>query len=347
DIINVGEYTVTVSFETGAAYAPIASKTCVVTVGKATVDMSGVEFADRTVTGNGQAHKVEATNLPDGVTVEYEYKGVKQATPFEFTEVGEYTVKAYFTYEDEDNYEAIKPAEATLTVSDAVVESISAKVEDGAKFDINGTLDDVKAKIKAEIYYNNGAKEQAEVEDLTITCATLREGGLLEVGTQTITVVYNDGTQDFTATVQIEVTKAKVALPVYNGSLKYTGDLLKPAASDFEGFDSALMALVESKTVAGLNAGAYKAVFALKDSDRYQWATATTLKKTVFAAVVYEQVVLEDYEAAVDWNLAKAKISATKANGKLPVFASESYSGSFAEVVGLKYYTDETCAEEV
>ncbi|MDE6791192.1 MAG: hypothetical protein K2J61_05670, partial [Clostridia bacterium] len=72
-----------------------------------------------------------------------------------------------------------------------------------------------------------------------------------------------------------------------------------------------------------------------------------TLKKTVFATVVYEEVVLEDYEAAVDWNLAKAKITATKANGKLPVFASESYTGSFAEVVGLKYYTDETCAEEV
>ncbi|MDE6075040.1 MAG: hypothetical protein K2G26_01230, partial [Clostridia bacterium] len=99
--------------------------------------------------------------------------------------------------------------------------------------------------------------------------------------------------------------------------------------------------------VAGLNAGAYKAVFALKDSERYEWATARTYKKTVFAAVVYEEVVLEDYEAAVDWNLAKAKITATKANGKLPVFASESYTGSFAEVVGLKYYTDETCAEEV
>ncbi|MDE6790416.1 MAG: MBG domain-containing protein, partial [Clostridia bacterium] len=315
DIINVGEYTVTVSFETGAAYAPIADKTCVVTVGKATVDMSGVKFADDTVTGNGQPHKFEATNLPEGVTVEYEYKGKKQTDPFEFTEVGEYTVKAYFTYEDEDNYETIKPVEATLTISDAVVESISANVEDGAKFDINGTLDDVKAKIKAEIHFNNETKADAKAEDLTITCATLREGGLLEVGTQTITVVYNDGTQDFTTTVQIEVAKAKVALPVYNGSLRYTGFDVKPAASDFEGFDSALMALVDSKTVAGLNAGAYKAVFALKDAERYEWATARTYKKTVFAAVVYEEVVLEDYEAAVDWNLAKAKITATKANG--------------------------------
>ncbi|MDE5765689.1 MAG: hypothetical protein K2I17_00810 [Clostridia bacterium] len=347
DIINVGEYTVTVSFETGAAYAPIADKTCVVTVGKAKVDMSGVKFADDTVTGNGQAHKFEATNLPEGVTVEYEYKGNKQADPFEFTEVGEYTVKAYFTYEDEDNYEEIKPVEATLTISDAVVESISANVEDGAKFDINGTLDDVKAKIKAEIHFNNGTKQSVGIEDLTIDCATLREGGLLEVGTQTITVVYNDGTQDYTTTVQIEVAKAKVALPVYNGSLRYTGFDVKPAASDFEGFDSALMALVDSKTVAGLNAGAYKAVFALKDAERYEWATARTYKKSVFAAVVYEEVVLEDYEAAVDWNLARAKITATKANGKLPVFASESYTGSFAEVVGLKYYTDETCAEEV
>ncbi|MDE7401014.1 MAG: hypothetical protein K2N17_03060, partial [Clostridia bacterium] len=70
------------------------------------------------------------------------------------------------------------------------------------------------------------------------------------------------------------------------------------------------------------------------------------MKKALFA-VVYDEVVLEDYEAAVEWNIAKAKISATKANGKLPVFASESFSGSFADIVGLKYYTDETCAEEI
>ncbi|MDE7163732.1 MAG: hypothetical protein K2O44_06670 [Clostridia bacterium] len=347
DIINVGVYTVTVSFQTPADKAPIASKTCVVTVVKATVNMDGVEFADRTVTGNGKPHKVEATNLPDGVTVEYEYGGKKQTTPFEFVDVDKYTVKAHFTYVDENNYEPIDFKEMTLTVSDAVVESISAKVEDGAKFDINGTLDDVKAKLTATAHFNNGTTEQVKAEDLAITCATLRDGGLLEVGTQIITVTYNDGTQDFTTTVQIEVARAKVALPVYSGSLRYTGDVLKPAVSDFTGFDGALMAFVESKTVAGLNVGAYKAVFALKDSERYEWATTTTYKKAVFAAVAYEEVVLEDYEAAVDWNLARARITATKANGKLPIFASESYTGSFAEIVGLKYYTDETCAEEI
>ncbi|MDE6791051.1 MAG: MBG domain-containing protein, partial [Clostridia bacterium] len=109
-------------------YATIPDMTATITIEKAKVDMSGVKFEKVTVTGNGQPHKFEATNLPEGVTVEYEYDGKKQATPFEFTEVGGYTVKAYFTYEDEDNYEEIKPIEATLTVSDAVVTEIKAEL---------------------------------------------------------------------------------------------------------------------------------------------------------------------------------------------------------------------------
>ncbi|MDE5766683.1 MAG: hypothetical protein K2I17_05915, partial [Clostridia bacterium] len=80
------------------------------------------------------------------------------------------------------------------------------------------------------------------------------------------------------------------------------------------------------------------------DTDRYEWATATTYKKSLFAVALYD---LEAGETEVEWKIAKAKISATKANGKLPVFASESFAGSLAEIVGLKYYVDEACTEEI
>ncbi|MDE7076079.1 MAG: MBG domain-containing protein, partial [Clostridia bacterium] len=346
DIINVGEYTVTVSFETGAAYAPIASKTCVVTVGKATVDMDGVEFADKTVTGNGQAHKVEATNLPQGVTVEYEYKGVKQATPFEFTEVGEYTVKAYFTYEDEDNYETIEPAEATLTVSDAVVESISAKVENGAVFTTASTLDDLKAKLTVTAVYNNGTT--AEVDNFELSCDGLRDGGKFKYSLQKITVKYTSEGEEFSTFVEINVEKQKVALPTFKGGLKYTGVSVKPTVDNFNGYDADLMTLVDDKTVPGLAVGSYKAVFALNDYENYEWATTTTLKKSVFAVALYdEEITLLANEAAVDWNIAKAVLTATKKENALPVFASESYIGAFSDVVALKYYTDEDCTEEI
>ncbi|MDE6790194.1 MAG: hypothetical protein K2J61_00570, partial [Clostridia bacterium] len=84
----------------------------------------------------------------------------------------------------------------------------------------------------------------------------------------------------------------------------------------------------------------------LNDPENYEWATATTLKKTVFA-VVYDEMVLNANEAAVDWNISKAVLTATKADGALPVFASESYIGAFADVVTLKYFKDEACTEEI
>ncbi|MDE6790904.1 MAG: MBG domain-containing protein, partial [Clostridia bacterium] len=296
EIIEVGEYTITVIFDTGAANAPIAEKTCVVTISQGTYDMDGVELTgSRTVVYDGDEHGLTLTGtLPDGVeyTVKYYLNG-EETTP---KAVGTYDVIVSFTNPDPVNYKDIRNIEATLTISDAVVTGITAAVEDGAKFDINSTLDDVKAKIKAEISFNNGTKEAAT--EFTLTCEGLRDG-LLDVGKQIITVTYNDGTQEFETTVEIEVAKAKIALPVYKGTLSYSGDEIKPTAADFEGFDGAIMAFVESKTVAGLNAGTYKAVFALKDSDRYEWATASALKKALFAVQVYD---MDPRDEEVEWN---------------------------------------------
>ena len=76
------------------------------TVNKATYNMSGVVFANKTVTYNGSAFSIEATNLPSGVSVTYESNGK--------VEPGVYTVVAKFT--GNANYNAIPDMEATLTV---------------------------------------------------------------------------------------------------------------------------------------------------------------------------------------------------------------------------------------
>ncbi|MDE7401731.1 MAG: hypothetical protein K2N17_06740, partial [Clostridia bacterium] len=342
EIIEVGEYTITVIFDTGAANAPIAEKTCVVTISQGTYDMDGVELTgSRTVIYDGDEHELTLTGtLPDGVeyTVKYYLNG-EETTP---KAVGTYDVIVSFTNPDPVNYKDIRNIEATLTISDAAITGIFVAVEDGARFDINNTLDDVKAKIKAEISFNNGTNEAAT--EFTLTCEGLRDG-LLDVGKQIITVTYNDGTQDYTTTVEIEVAKAKIALPVYKGTLSYSGDEIKPTAADFEGFDGAIMAFVESKTVAGLNAGTYKAVFALTDTERYEWVTATTLKKALFAVALYD---LEAGEAEVEWTLEKAVITATMGADGKPVFKSEGISAAaLAQAVGLKYFTDEACTQEV
>ena len=368
-LLAAGQRTITVTYSDGS------TATFTVNVAKADVDASGATFKPSAISGLTEDDNggYKATYDPDGSGFAFTVADLDPAsipaaatpkapvykklvngnwdTVTEIKEAGEYKVVFEFDPTDPANYNGgIAPVEFAIFISDAVVTGVSAKVEDGAKFDINSTLDDVIAKIKAEIEFNNGTKEEVKVEDLTVTCATLRDGGLLEVGTQTITVMYNDGANDFTTTVEIEVAKVKVALPVYSGSLTYNGNELKPAATDFTGYDGALMSFVESKTIAGLNAGTYKAVFALTDTARYEWATAsTTLKKTLFAVAVYDEIVLDPtIERAVDWTLERAVITATiGADGK-PVFKSDGISAAaIAQAVGLKFFADEACTQEV
>ncbi|MDE6075079.1 MAG: hypothetical protein K2G26_01440, partial [Clostridia bacterium] len=165
---------------------------------------------------------------------------------------------------------------------------------------------------------------------------------------QSVTVKYTSDGKDFTTVVNLTVEREKVALPTFKGGLNYTGVSLKPAVDNFNGFDSELMTFVADKTVPGLTVGSYKAVFALNDPENYEWATASTLKKAVFAVALYdEEITLNANEAAVDWNIARAVLTATKTDGALPVFASESFIGALSDIVALKYYKDEACTEEV
>ncbi|MDE7162744.1 MAG: hypothetical protein K2O44_01520 [Clostridia bacterium] len=223
----------------------------------------------------------------------------------------------------------------TVNVTAVAVDYIEAEFAQGGVVYYNTELSVLKDWLTVTAHYTDGTSQVITDYELS---------GVFTTGASEITVTYG---AEHTDTVTVTVDKVKVALPVYKNTLSYSGDEIKPTAADFNGFDGAIMAFVESKTVAGVNAGAYKAVFALTDTEHYDWATVTTHKKAVFAVVVYDEIALDDNEAAVEWNIARAKISATRANGKLPVFTSESFKGSFADIITLKYYTDETCEEEI
>ena len=121
---NAGEYTVTATII--QENHEDLQLTATLKINKAAYDMSGVVFADKAVTYNGESHSITATNLPNGVTVEY--------TGNHQTNADEYTITATFTG-DSANYEPIADKTATLTINKA---SVSKPAQDSTSFVYNG-----------------------------------------------------------------------------------------------------------------------------------------------------------------------------------------------------------------
>jgi len=86
-----------------------ASGDITINVTKAGIDTSGVVFASKTVTFDGNEHSLVATNLPAGVTVESYDNNNKSA-------VGVYTITVNFSVTDEVNFNVPSSMTATLTI---------------------------------------------------------------------------------------------------------------------------------------------------------------------------------------------------------------------------------------
>ena len=117
--VNVGVYTVVVKFTGDSAnYNEIADKEAILTIGKATYDMSSVTFVGTTeVTYDGQTHALELTGVPAGVTVAYEYDNGTTKLENAPQNAGVYTVSAKFTVDA--NHNEIADKTATLTINKA------------------------------------------------------------------------------------------------------------------------------------------------------------------------------------------------------------------------------------
>lgn len=132
-------------------------------------DMSGVVFEDATFIYTGEIKKIEATNIPEGVTVEYEYRtysetgsGTKVNSA---TNAGKYRVIAHFTDENL-NYNKIPDKEAILTIEKAnydiskvVLEDVT-KEYDGEKY--NASIDKklLPTGVSVSFKYLNEAGEE-------------------------------------------------------------------------------------------------------------------------------------------------------------------------------------------
>ena len=235
---DAGEYTITAIFTGNANYNAIANKTATLTINKATYDMSGVVFANKTVTYNGNAFSIDATNLPTGVTASYENNGK--------TEAGVYTIIAKFT--GNGNYNEIPNKTATLTINKAVV---TAPTADTTVFTYNGQAQTYALQannlytISTATYTNAGAypitvelNDKANYEWADGTIADLTFSFVIGKATYDMsgvvfedkTVVYNGNEFTIVATnipTGVSVTyenNVGTTAGVYTAIAKFTGD---------------------------------------------------------------------------------------------------------------------------
>ncbi|MBO4534703.1 MAG: hypothetical protein J5755_02060, partial [Clostridia bacterium] len=108
-LTQAGTIVATASFTGDAVnYEPIPSKSAVITINKATYDMSGVTFESVTAVYDGEEHVALITgDLPSGVSVSY--------TDNSLTNAGQVTAVASFT--GDPNYEDIEDMTATICVN--------------------------------------------------------------------------------------------------------------------------------------------------------------------------------------------------------------------------------------
>ena len=153
--------------------------------------MSGVVFENKEVVYNGSAQSILATNLPNGVSVEYVNNGKVDA--------GEYTITAKFT--GNANYNAIADKTATLIINKATYD-MSGVVFENKEVVYNGTAFSIEATNLpngVEVAYENNGKVDAG--EYTITAKFTGNANYNAIADKTATLFINKATYDMSGVV--------------------------------------------------------------------------------------------------------------------------------------------------
>ena len=122
--INVGTYLVVAKFNSNDEnYENIPNKEALLTISKASYDMSHVYLNDYTKEYDGEAYEAKLTNdsvLPTGVIASFKYYNENNEEVLLPTNAGKYKVVASFTG-NKTNYQDIENIEATLTINKRIV----------------------------------------------------------------------------------------------------------------------------------------------------------------------------------------------------------------------------------
>lgn len=130
-VVNAGEYKVVAHFnDVSPNYKKIADKEARLIIQKADYDLSNVRLEDAVKTYDGKKYEaqiINASSLPKGVSVAFDYYDESGTKVTECLKVGKYKIVANFLGGDLNNYNQIKPMEASLIISKRIIK-ISDKV---------------------------------------------------------------------------------------------------------------------------------------------------------------------------------------------------------------------------
>ena len=163
--INAGIYTVTAHFNGDYEnYESIPDRTATLTINKAHYNVEDIEFKDTIFIYDGETKTVEATNVPEGVTVTYEYRDYYSNNQInKIISVGKYRVIAHFSNSN-NNYEEISDMSAVVTVEKGNYDMSSYsfnnvnKTYDGKEYDAHiANENSLPSGVTVEYkYYKNG-----------------------------------------------------------------------------------------------------------------------------------------------------------------------------------------------
>lgn len=193
---NAGTYNGVATLTGSGNYTGTTTLTATLTINKATYDLSGITFVDKTVEYDGKEHKVEITGtLPEGVTVSY--------TNNTGVNAGEY--KATATFKGNENYNEIASMNATLTINKKEISE-----EDIIGYVFNGS----------EVIYN-GKSHSLELTGLDTSKFSISYEGNNQInfGEYTVTAIIT-GIGNYTGTIEktaiLKITKADISFVADN-----------------------------------------------------------------------------------------------------------------------------------
>ena len=315
---NSGSYNVEYRFVLSGNYEEVSGGVIVVTIAKATYDLSNVKFNDATKVYNGENQTIDTItgNLPTGVSVSYDGFGKN---------VGEYKITANFSG-DTTNYELIPSKTATLTITNANMTNILVEGYNGKA---NDELHQAVASYKANTVdsseitwsFSNDGIHFVDASDLLVSIPT--DSGTYyykataanhETVTGTFTVVVSD--KD---TPTLEITNLAALNKTYDGS-----SIIDPAISTNSNGSYEITYSTDKATYTTnkpINAGHYYIKVVLEETSSYAG-------KTIEGSF---DIAKDDYELDIEFKNKTVKYNGSEQGivivGNLPEGVTVSYTG--------------------
>ena len=279
---DAGTYTITASFVYDTDnYNVVDDMTATLTIEKATIDMSGVVFASKTVTYDGNAQSIIATSLPHEIdSVNYTNNGKINA--------GTYTITASFVY-DTDNYNAVEDMTATLVINKKEIDTLGIELVD-ATYTYDGNVKSLTYSGTLPegingVFYNNNDQVNAGEYDVVLTFD-------YDMTNYTVTMI-----QTYGVLTILKATIDMIGVSFDNATYTYDGTLKSISIS---GTLPSQITKVNYTNNEGLNAGTYNAIASfVYDTQNYNEVSDMTATLTINKATPTTLGITVNYDEGI------------------------------------------------